>query len=298
MTTRLPPLNAVRAFVAAARQLSFTRAAAELHVTHSAVSRQIKLLESCLGVVLFVRKTRQVLLTEVGHQFYAQVEPALTQIGAAAEALKSRTHPLTVRVNVRPTFAVRWLIPRLPSFVAKHPEIEPQVITSTQAPDAAPEAFDLAIRRSTKGWPNGVQIQPFLADEVIVVGSPALFARRPVTDPQGLSRHVLLLSKSRSKDWENWTKQVNAPSLKPASCLQFDHLHFVLQAAVDGLGFAMAPASLIAHDMASGRLISPLPELRMVLKQHYFGVAPSAVPETLHFVRWLMEEQKSSLVTM
>jgi LysR family transcriptional regulator, glycine cleavage system transcriptional activator len=212
---RLPPLNAVRAFAAAARHLSFTRAAMELHVTHSAISRQIKLLESHLGVDLFERKTRQVLLTLAGHQFHAQVEPALTQIGAAAESLRSRTPSLAVRVNVRPTFAVRWLIPRLPDFVAKHPEIEPQVITSTLAPGAAVEEFDLAIRRSTKGWPTGMQIQPFLQDEVVVVGAPALFAHRPVTDAKSLSRHVLLLSKSRSKDWENWTKHVNEPSLKP-----------------------------------------------------------------------------------
>lgn len=287
----LPPLNAVRAFAAAARHLSFTRASLELHVTHSAISRQIKLLEAHLGVALFERKTRQVVLTAAGHQFQAQVGPALAQIGAAAESLRNQAPSLAVRVNVRPTFAVRWLIPRLPGFVAKHPGIEPQVVTSILAPDQAVEAFDLAIRRSTKGWPPSMQIQPFLEDEVLVVGSPALFAHRPVTGPQSLAGHVLLLSKSRSKDWDNWKKQVRVPELKPASCLRFDHLHFVLQAAVDGLGFAMAPVSLIAHDMATGRLISPLPQLRMPLKRHYLGMAPNAAPETEHFVQWLRDEE-------
>jgi LysR family transcriptional regulator, glycine cleavage system transcriptional activator len=220
MLPRLPPLNAVRAFAAAARHLSFTRAALELHVTHSAISRQIKALETHLGVELFERKTRQVLLTAAGHQFHAQTGPALAQIGAAAQALRSGAPSLSVRVNVRPTFAVRWLIPRLPGFLTKHPEIEPQVITSTLAPAEALEAFDLAIRRSIKGWPAGMQIQPVLEDEVFVVGSPALFARLPVHDPQSLVQHVLLLSKSRSQDWENWKKQVNAPDLRPASCLQ------------------------------------------------------------------------------
>ncbi|MDO8775206.1 MAG: transcriptional regulator GcvA [Burkholderiaceae bacterium] len=293
MLPRLPPLNAVRAFAAAARHLSFTRAALELHVTHSAISRQIKALEAHLGVDLFERKTRQVLLTAAGHQFHAQIGPALDQIGAAAELLRTRAPSLAVRVNVRPTFAVRWLIPRLPGFVAKHPGIEPQVITSTLAPDKAVEEFDLAVRRGTRGWPAAMQIHPFLEDEVLVVGSPALFASRPVTDPQSLAAHVLLLSKSRSKDWENWKKQVNAPGLEPANCLQFDHLHFVLQAAVDGLGFALAPVSLIAHDMAAGRLVSPLPELRMALSRHYFGLAPNAAPETQHFVQWLLEELKA-----
>ena len=294
MSPRLPPLNAVRAFAAAARHLSFTRAALELHVTHSAVSRQIQALEAHLGVDLFERKTRQVHLTAAGHQFHAQIGPALDQIGAAAAALKRQTPARAVRVNVRPSFAVRWLIPRLAGFVAKYPDIEPQVLTSTLAPDQAVDEFDLAIRRSTKGWPPAMPIHPFLDDEVMVVGSPALFAQSPVADPQSLASHVLLLSKSRSKDWENWKKQVNAPRLNPASCLQFDHLHFVLQAAVDGMGFALAPVSLIAHDLASGRLISPLPDLRMALRCHYYGLAPNAVPETQHFVHWLMEQQTTA----
>lgn len=294
MLPRLPPLNAVRAFAAAARHQSFTRAALELHVTHSAISRQIKALEAHLGVDLFERKTRQVLLTAAGQQFHAQVGPALEQIGVAAESLRGGTPLRAVKVNVRPTFAVRWLIPRLPGFVAKHPDIEPQVLTSTLPPDKAVDEFDLAIRRSTKGWPPAMQIHPFLEDEVLVVGAPALFASRPVTGVHSLASHVLLLSKSRSHDWENWKRQVNAPDLNPASCLQFDHLHFVLQAAVDGLGFALAPVSLIAHDIASGRLVCPLPELRMALSQHYFGLAPDATPETQHFVQWLMEEQKTA----
>ena len=111
-----------------------------------------------------------------------------------------------------------------------------------------------------------------------------------MTRPEALSAHVLLLSKSRSKDWEGWKKQVNAPTLQPASCLQFDHLHFVLQAAVDGLGFAVAPVSLITHDLASGRLVSPLPILRLPLTRHYLGMAPDPSPETLRFVQWLQDE--------
>ena len=290
MPSRLPPLNAVRAFVAAARHQSFTHAALELHVTHSAISRQIKALESHLGVELFERKTRQVLLTAAGHQFHAQVGPALAQIGAAAQSLRGDAGLRSVKINVRPSFAVRWLIPRLPGFVAQHPDIEPQVITSTLAPDHAAEAFDLALRRGPRGWPPGMQVHPFLEDEALVVGSPALFAQRPVTRPEALSSHVLLLSKSRSKDWESWKKQVDLPTLQPASCLQFDHLHFVLQAAVDGLGFAMAPVSLIAHDLVSGRLVSPLPSLRLPLTRHYFGTAPDPSPETLCLVQWLRQE--------
>lgn len=290
MPPRLPPLNAVRAFVAAARHLSFTLAAVELHVTHSAVSRQIKALEAHLGVDLFERKTRQVYLTDAGRRFHAQASAALNQIGAAAQALKGQAPSHAVRVNVRPTFAVRWLIPRLPAFMARHPGIEPQVQTSTLAPDRALEPFDLAIRRSTRGWPAAMRVHAFLEDEVVVVGAPALFAGRPVTGPRSLAAHVLLLSSSRGNDWENWKKHVGERALEPAGSLQFEHLHFVLQAAVDGLGFAVAPASLIVHDLASGRLACPLPQWRMPLGGYYVGVAPDAVPQTQHFVQWLLAE--------
>lgn len=291
---RLPPLNAVRAFVAAARHQSFTRAALELHVTHSAVSRQIKALESHLGVPLFERRVRQVSLTLEGQQFFAETEAALGQIAAAAHALMTRAPARAVRINVRPTFAVRWLIPRLPGFVALYPGIEPQVETSTVAPDKAADRFDIAIRRGLKGWPSSMQARPFLEDTAMIVGAASLFGERPVTGPRSLAAHVLLSSKTRRQDWSDWKKHVGAARLDPASQLQFDHLHFVLQAAVDGLGFAIGPASLIAHDLASGRLVCPLPELSMPLGRYYYGTAPGAAPETQFFVDWLESELRGS----
>ena len=290
MTSRLPPLNAVRAFTAAARHQSFTRAAAELHVTHSAISRQIKSLEEHLGVALFERRIRQVSLTLEGQQFFAEVEPALQQIGAAAQALQARPQARAVRINVRPSFAVRWLIPRLPDFVAQYPGIEPQVVTSTLLPDQAADGFDVAIRRGMQGWPSSIGVRPFLHDEALIVGAPALFRALPVTEPRALAAHVLLSSQSRKADWDDWKRHVGQPRLKPASRLQFDHLHFVLQAAVDGLGFALAPASLVTHDLATGRLHCPLPALRMPLPRHCYGIAPDAVPEAAIFAAWLDSE--------
>jgi LysR family transcriptional regulator, glycine cleavage system transcriptional activator len=296
MRHRLPPLNAVRAFTASAQHLSFTKAALELHVTHSAISRQIKMLESHLGVALFERKTRQIHLTPAGSQFYSQVSPALEKIGAAAQSLKALIPTRAVRIHVRPTFAVRWLIPRLAGFVAKHPNIEPQVITSTLPPNQAVGEFDLAIRRSATGWPADMQMHSFLEDEVLLVGSPDLFTRLPVSDLSSLTSHVFLQAKSRSHDWDNWKKKINFPDLEPSGKLQFEHLHFVLQAAVDGLGFALAPTSLIAHDMAAGRLISPFPQLRMPLNRYYFAVSPKARPETQLLAEWLKTEQKQQVM--
>jgi len=287
---RLPPLHAVRAFAAAARHLSFTRAAAELHVTHSAISRQVRALEEHLGVLLFERRVRQVLLTPQGQQFFAQVEPALAQIGAAAQALVAPSATRTVTINVRPSFAVRWLIPRLPAFVAQCPDIEPNVVTSTVTPDQPGAPFDVAIRRGLGGWPRSIAAQPFLHDEALVVGTPALWAAHPVKAPRDLGAHVLLRSRSRHSDWEDWKKQAGAPGLQPAGQLQFDHLHFVLQAVLDGMGFALAPASLMAHDLAAGRLVCPLPGLALPLARHYYGLASQPTPQALRFAGWLEQE--------
>jgi LysR family transcriptional regulator, glycine cleavage system transcriptional activator len=291
---RLPPLHAVRAFAAAARHLSFTRAAMELHVTHSAISRQVRALEDHLGVALFERRVRQVLLTPQGQQFFAQVEPALAQIGAAAQALATPGAPHTVTINVRPSFAVRWVIPRLPGFVAQCPDIEPNVVTSTVTPDHATAAFDVAIRRGLAGWPAAITPQPFLHDQALVVGTPALWAAQPVRTPRDLAAHVLLRSRSRPGDWDDWKRQVGAPRLQPASQLQFDHQHFVLQAALDGLGFALAPASLVAQDLAAGRLACPLPGLALPLTRHYYGLAPQASPQARRFVAWLEQELQAA----
>lgn len=291
MTPRLPPLNAVRAFAAAARHQSFTLAAAELFVTHGAISRQVKALEEFLGVALFERRVRQVSLTAEGQRFFAEVAPALAQIGAAARSLMDDAPARTFTINVRPSFAVRWVIPRLPDFVAQFPGIEPKVVTSTVAPDQASEPFDVAIRRGRNtGWPASVAVQPFLQDEALIVGAPALFATKGVAEPRGLAAHVLLWSRSRPDDWEHWKRQAGMPRLRPASQLQFDHLHFVVQAALDGLGCALVPLSLVAHDMAAGRLLCPLPAVRLPLTRHYYGLAPGAGPEAQCFAQWLQAQ--------
>eukprot|EP01036_Dinobryon_divergens_P039822 gene39822-52566_t len=167
MRRKIPPLQTLVCFDAAARHESYTRAAQELALTQSAVSRQIGTLEAFLGVALFERRVRQVLLTPQGQQFFVQVEPALAQIGAAAQALAAPAAAHTVTINVRPSFAVRWLIPRLPGFVAQCPGIAPNVVTSTVAPEQASAPFDVAIRRGLAGWPPSVAPQPFLHDQAL-----------------------------------------------------------------------------------------------------------------------------------
>lgn len=290
MINDLPPLNAVRAFAAAARHESFSRAAEELHVSHSAVSRHIKLLEEHLGVLLFERRIRQSLLTPAGQAFYEQVSVALTQIANAATSLRRGAKLRKVIINVRPSFAVRWLIPRLPQFMALYPEIQPEVVTSTLAPDPARETFDLVIRRGRSGWSAALQPQRLLEDEILVVAAPSLLQATALNTPKDLARHTLLNSRTRASDWQKWLEHCALKPLRHPPTLHFDHMHFVLQACVDGLGLALCPASLMAKDLASGRLVCPLPELRQPLTRYYYGVAGDATPEAQVFIRWMLAQ--------
>ncbi|MFC4275178.1 LysR substrate-binding domain-containing protein [Achromobacter aloeverae] len=291
MSTHLP-LNAVRAFLAAARRQSFTLAATDLHVTHGAVSRQIKSLEAYLGVPLFERRVRQVRLTAAGQQFLAEAGPALDQVAAAARQVMAQASGRAVRINARPTFAVRWLIPRLSDFVAQYPGIEPQILTSIAPPNVSEGTYDIAIRRGLENWPDTLSMHPFLEDEALLVGAPRLM--RGVTEPADLSTLTLLSAKTRRTDWEDWKKHVGIRRLRPGAQIMFDHSHFVLQAAIDGLGYTIAPVSLLANDLAEGRLACPFPDLRLPMGRYYYGVDPSASSETHLFSRWLDSQARQA----
>jgi LysR family glycine cleavage system transcriptional activator len=287
MINKLPPLNAVRAFAAAARHQSFSRAAEELHVSHSAVSRHIKLLEEHLGVLLFERRIRQSVLTPEGQSFYEQVSAGLSQIANAAAALKQHASLRTVKINVRPTFAQRWLTPRLADFTVLHPDIKPEVVTSTLAPDHTRDGFDIVVRRGRDGWAPDIHAQVLFEDELLLVAAPSLIQRLPLDDLNALSRHTLLTAKTRREDWHNWALQFGETQSETQATLQFDHMQPALQAAVEGQGIALCPASLLGSDVSSGRLICPLPDLRIPLPRYYYGVSPDVTTQTQVFLEWL-----------
>lgn len=287
MISNLPPLNAVRAFAAAARHQSFSRAAEELHVSHSAVSRHIKLLEERLGVLLFERRTRQSLLTPAGRTFYEQVSVALAQIANAATALTRGASLRKVRINVRPSFAERWLIPRLPNFMALYPDIQPEVVTSTLPPDQSREAFDVVIRRGQSGWSTNIQPHALLEDDLVLVAAPSLLQSQPLDSPNDLVQYTLLAGRTRGSDWQDWARHAGIAQLRTQPTLQFDHMHLVLQAAVDGLGVALCPASLLGRDLSTGRLTCPFPSLRLPLTRYYYGVAQDTAAETQVFIDWI-----------
>ena len=223
---RLPSLDAVRAFEAAARHSGFSRAASELDVTHGAVSRQVAILEDALGARLFERGARHVSLTPAGRVLLAGVAPALERIADAAAEVARGARPRVVRANVRPSFALRWLIPHLPRFLRDHPELEPQVVTSTAKPGAlASGTFDVVIRRGRGGWPAELRPTAFLREAAVPVASPSLLARLPLRAlAADLAGHTLLHCATRDADWAAWLDRAGVPGLRPAAELRFEHL--------------------------------------------------------------------------
>ncbi|PCR93337.1 LysR family transcriptional regulator [Pseudomonas fluorescens] len=290
MNKSLPPLNAVRAFAVAARHQSFTLAAEELHVSHSAVSRHIKLLEEHLGVLLFERRIRQSLLTPAGQRFYHQVSAGLAQIADAAAELRQQAARPTVIINTRPSFAQLWLMPRLDAFMAEHPDIEPQVITQTRSPDPAQDSFDIVIRRGRDDWAPTIESHALFEDELLMVAAPELIERLPLADLADLGRHTLLTVRARREDWHHWALRFGQSQSATQDIRQFDYMHRVLEAAVAGEGIALCPTTLLGTHLSSGRLVCPLPDLRMPLPRYYCGVAPQASASAQVFLAWLQKQ--------
>lgn len=290
----LPPLNALRAFEAAARLGSFKDAAAELNVTHGAVSRHVRRLEEWLGPpALFRRLNRRVVLTPTGAALLAETGPALDRLAAAAarhQARGGRQPAAVLRVNALATFSLRWLLPRLAQFRDRHPEIEVRLATSNGPVDAVGEPCDLIIR----GGPDtfyGYSCHPFLAERRLAVCSPALLQRMPLGEVAALRGHTLLHAATLPRVWPDWLAAAGAPELEPLASLTFDHFYLTLQAALDGLGVAMGPEALVADDLAAGRLVTPFPGLTLPARGYhaYMPEARAGDRAALAFRRWLEE---------
>ncbi len=297
MARKIPPLNPLRTFEAAARHLSFTRAAEELFVTAAAVSHQIKALEESLGVMLFVRQPKSLYLTEAGRAYLPGVQLAFKQLAEATHQLHLRGHPSTLKVNVPPTFAVKWLIPRMERFMKAHPEIDLKVSTLTQPVDFTREQFDLAIRYG-RGVYEGMRSERCLSVEVFPVCSPALLAgEHPIVLPQDLKFHTLLHDDSRytdvsNPDWSSWLNLAGVEGIDPTRGPSFWPSHLVINAAIDGLGVALAKKSWVEDDLAQGRLVRPF-ALSLPVEFAYYVVYPEERAENMQimtFVEWIREE--------
>ncbi|MET7245482.1 transcriptional regulator GcvA [Methylobacterium sp. EM32] len=295
MRRALPPLNALRAFEAAARLGSFKAAADELGVTHGAVSQQVRGLEEWLRASLFERHNRRVVLTPAARAYLAEIGPALDRI-AAATAQYGHEAGAVLRINAPSTFALRWLVPRLAQFRARHPAIRVRLETSNQPLEALADPGDVTIR----GGPDtfyGLTARVFLSEERLPVCSPGLRDRVALREPADLRHHTLLHSASLPRLWDDWLAAAGIPGLEPEAALTLDHFYLTLQAALDGVGVAMGPTALIADDLARGRLVAAFAGPRLPARSYctYVREGRASAGPVAAFLAWIEAEGASPI---
>ena len=296
---RLPSLDFLRGFEASGRLLSFTRAAAELHLTQSALSRQVAAIEDALGVPLFERRHRSLRLTAEGEAFHREIAAHLEGIARAAESAGSTRRAPGLTVTTTVSFASLWLIPRLPRFRVERPDVEVYVSADDRTVDLARGEVDVAIRYVSRHTPLPGDAMPMFGERMLPVVSPAVARdpRTPLKRPADLAKHVLLhLDDPDGRvpwlNWPQWLTSNGAPGLKPAGSLRFTLYDQVVQAAVGGQGVALGRLPLVAEHLREGRLVAPFPKKYDSERGYVALVAPHAVgrDDVAAFVRWLGAE--------
>ena len=296
MIRRLPPLKSLRAFEAAARHLSFTKAAAELNVTQAAISHQVKTLEEALQIQLFRRFNRRLMLTDAGQTYLPALTAALDQIDAATRRLRADDDTGNLKISVATSLAAKWLLPRLARFRARYPDIDVLVSASDRLVDFARDDVDLGIRYGRGVYP-GLRTDKLMQDTVFPVCSPALQqGPPPLRRPADLKHHTLLHEewgeRINAPDWRAWLAAAGVDDVNPDRGPGYSHSSLALQAAIDGQGVALARSSLVGLDLESGRLVHPFGP---VLPTDYacYVVSPIATaerPKIKAFREWLLEQ--------
>jgi LysR family glycine cleavage system transcriptional activator len=292
MTARLPSLNGLRAFEAAARHLSFTQAATELNVTQTAISHQIRRLEEELGLRLFVRQNRSLALTPEAREYLPGVRAAFNDLRLATDRLKRRDNDRVLTVSTLASLAAKWLLPRLSDFQESHSGIDVRITTSTSLVDFERDEVDAAIRYGRGEWP-GVRAEWLMADELFPVCSPALLTgNKPLRCPEDLKDHVLLhTSNANSDDWRLWLTAAGLPTdISKQPGITMDLVFMTVQAAIDGLGVAMGRTSYVRDDIAKGRLVVPF-KIALPANAGFYLVTPQTrtdTPKLAAFRRWLV----------
>ena len=272
MVRRLPPLNALRAFEAGARHLSFTKAAEELFVTQAAVSHQVKLLEQDLGVALFRRMTRKLALTTEGRRLLGPVGEALDSLAEVAEALRAGVGGGTLTLSLTPTFGVQWLAQRLGRFWSAYPEIELRLQHSIHLVDFARDEVDAAVRWGGGAWP-GVEAVYLMRAGLVPVCSPALCEGPTALKVPDDLRHHSLLHERDYVEWAQWLAVAGAREVEARRGPIIDDPTVLLQAAIDGQGVALVSGSIIRGELESGRLVKPF-DVDIDADNAYYLVAP------------------------
>lgn len=304
MKKRLPPLNWLRAFGAAAQHLSFTHAALELNLTQAAISQQIKALESQLGASLFKRLPRGLELTEAGLAYLPVVHEAVERLAAATEEIFGPGHRRVLTVRVSLVFMTQWLAQRLPQFRALHPEVGLRITSNiwggdTRVTDA--EA-DLEIRHGHGKW-TGLKAERLTWDSLVPVCAPSLPSpQRPLVSPQDLARHDLLHVLGYEEGWGYWLKKAGASQVDASQGLQFDTLISALKMAELGQGVALARSSLVQAMLASGQLVAPLAARFTTHEAFYLVYAAHSMvnPQAAAFAAWLnaqVQEAQEQMLT-
>ncbi len=296
MARRTPPLKSLRAFEAAGRHLSFTRAADELFVTQAAISHQIKALEEYLGLPLFIRRNRKLLLTDEGQNYWPKIRDMFEGLTIATEQLKSQLTGGPLTVSVVPTFATSWLIPRLSDFNKTYPDIEVRLKASDDTVDFLQENIDLAIYYEA-GSHASLHSITLLNEQLTPLCSPSLLqGDLPLEKPEDLKDHNLLHDYS-TEDWRRWLKLAGVKGVDLSHGATFSHTSMVQQAAIFGQGIAMGHLVLSQAEVLAGRLVQPF-ELMMESDLSYDLVCPieyAERPKIKVFIEWILRTVKQEL---
>ena len=296
---RLPPLNALRAFEAAARHLNFSRAADELSVTPGAVSQQIQNLEDYVGVALFKRTPKGLLLTDPAQIALPALREAFDRLAEAASMLTAAVDGRRLTVTVPPSFASKWLLPRLGTFEALHPDVDVWVSAGMELTDFTSGEIDLAIRYGAGRYP-GLEVIRLMQETVIPVASPELLANHPLENLGDLANAILLHDGSPDADescpdWTMWLAARGVKGVDGSRGPRFNQSSLVIEAAVGGRGVALAKRALALADLDAGRLVAPF-HIATAVDFAYYLVHPKAkgrLPQVKAFLSWLTAEAEA-----
>ncbi|MDA0662444.1 MAG: transcriptional regulator GcvA [Proteobacteria bacterium] len=298
MRTNLPPLNALRTFEAAARLLNFSRAADELNVTPSAVSHQIRDLEDRIGIALFRRNRKALLLTEAGQTLLLGVQSALGVLARSMDEVHALTHTPVLTVSVPPSVAMKWLVPRLQTFRKRHPDIDVRISTDVELPNLGSGDVDIAVHYGDGDYPD-LEAELLVANSVAPMCSPSLLdADPPLRRPEDLRYFTLLHdiggdeAGNPAYDWETWLTEHGVANVDASLGLRFNTSADVLNAAVAGAGVAIGKTALAVDDLKSGRLVCLFGAILPERSAYYVVRAPGRAVEakTAPFRDWLFRE--------
>ena len=293
MLRRLPSLNALKAFEAAARHESFTRAAEELHVTQGAVSHQVKALEADLGFKLFNRERQRLVITDAGREYLNVVRDAFDRIALGTARLTKRQSSGVLTVSTSPDFAAKWLVHRLGRFAEMHPEIDLRVSATLHHVDFAREDVDMAVRHGTgdASW-NGLHGVRLTGEVLFPICSPRLLGARAKGHSASNILKLPLLHLDDHGGWTRWFEAARVKLAKPLQGIVMNRASMVIDAAVNGQGVGLARSTLAAWDLINGRIVAPFAE-HLPLSSAYWIVTPQAtaeLPKIAIFRKWLLAE--------